>query len=88
MYKFLVFLIPALLLADQTLDNEINALQKEIQELRIRALNDQERAQENLRYQGHTTVREVESVESLQQTAESKQKELDLLLQKRNELSK
>lgn len=88
MYKFLVFLIPALLLADQTLDNEINALQKEIQELRIRALNDQERAQENLRYQGHTTVREVESVESLQQTAEFKQKELDLLLQKRNELSK
>lgn len=86
MFKILVWLCPLFLLADSALDSQINLLQSEIEALRIKALNDKEKAQENLRYQGDATVHEVESAEKYEDIAAKKQKELDLLLQKRNQL--
>lgn len=82
MLKYLL-LLPLLLMAESTREERIQQLRSEIRELRIKALNNEIRGQENLRYHGNITVSDVEKAENYEDEAALKEQELkDLLEQK------
>ncbi len=82
MLKYLLFL-PVLLFAEPSRDEKINQLREEIRELRIKALNNEVRGQENLRYHGNLTVSDVEKAENYEDEAEKKEEELKALLEQK-----
>lgn len=82
MLKYLLFL-PVLLVAEPSRDEKINQLREEIRELRIKALNNEVRGQENLRYHGNVTVSDVEKAENYEDEAEKKEEELKALLEQK-----
>lgn len=82
MLKYLLFL-PVLLFAEPNRDEKIKQLREEIRELRIKALNNEVRGQENLRYHGNVTVSDVEKAENYEDEAEKKEEELKALLEQK-----
>lgn len=82
MLKFLL-LFPLLLVAEPTREERIQQLKEEIRELKIRAMNDEVKGQENLRYHGNVTVTDVENAENYEVEAAKKEAELKVLLEKR-----
>ena len=82
MLKYLL-LFPLLLVAEPTRDEKIHQLKEEIRDLRIKALNNEIRGQENLRYHGNITVTDVEKAENYEDEAAEKEQELKALLEQK-----